>query len=70
MTSNEAQKLQTGLYRVYWRKGGSSLAAVGTNRDGKRWLTPTSWVGFRTDHFTKPAKIWRHVERVEVIKFD
>lgn len=33
-----------GLYRVFWTIGGSSLAAVGVDADGGRWIAPTNWV--------------------------
>ena len=33
-----------GLYRVFWKRGGSSLAAVGVTREGGRWLAPINWV--------------------------
>jgi len=35
---------ELGLYRVHWRSGGSSLAAIGMQSDGSRWLAPTNWV--------------------------
>jgi hypothetical protein len=34
-----------GLYRIWWKSGGYSLAAVGMGSDGRRWLAPTNWVG-------------------------
>ena len=33
-----------GLYKIYWRSGGSSLASIGVLRDGGRWVAPTNWV--------------------------
>jgi len=32
-----------GLYKVYWKGGGSSLAAIGMTIDGKNWIAPTNW---------------------------
>lgn len=37
-------KLYPGLYRLFWVTGGSSLAAVGINRQGDRWFAPVNWV--------------------------
>jgi hypothetical protein len=34
----------SGLYRVHWKSGGSSLAAIGVTDDGGRWLAPINWV--------------------------
>ncbi len=36
--------LAPGLYRLHWRSGGSSLAAVGITVDGRNWFAPTNWV--------------------------
>lgn len=33
-----------GLYRVYWESGGSSLAAIGFDSKGDRWIAPTNWL--------------------------
>ncbi len=33
-----------GLYRVWWRGGGCSMAALGMRSDGSRWLAPTNWI--------------------------
>lgn len=51
---------QHGLYRVFWKSGGSSLAAIGVTDDGGRWLAPINW--------TKPSVAfteWDHIERLE-----
>jgi hypothetical protein len=33
-----------GLYRVHWKSGGSSLAAIGMMENGDRWIAPTNWI--------------------------
>jgi hypothetical protein len=38
------EQIKPGIYHVLWRDGGASVAAVGMNRDGTRWLAPTNWV--------------------------
>lgn len=51
---------QHGLYRVFWKSGGSSLAAMGVTDDGGRWLAPINW--------TKPSVAfnnWDSIERLE-----
>jgi len=62
MTPEQVAKLRHGLYRIFWTSGGDSLAAVGSDREGKRWLAPTNWVGGMgaTDN-------WHEVERVDLI---
>ena len=64
MTRAEGNKLPLGLYRVFWKSGGSSLAAVGMDYVGNRWLAPTNWVT------PSPAGHWRLVDRVERIPVD
>lgn len=43
MTEQEVSTLPLGLYKVYWKSGGNSLAAVGNSYAGKRWMAPTNW---------------------------
>lgn len=40
----EVGKIKAGLYKVFWKSGGDSLASVGYGRDGKAWIAPTNWV--------------------------
>jgi hypothetical protein len=55
-------RLDQGLYRVYWVTGGSSLAAAGQLKDGKQWLAPTNWVNGPT------TADWSRVLFVELIE--
>lgn len=67
MNRGEAQTLGHGLYRVYWYSGGVTLAAVGSNAQGQRWLAPTNWV--RLDHDTQfNTEAWGLIERVELVE--
>ena len=52
-----------GLYRVYWKSGGCSLAAVGATPEGSRWLAPVNWVAPMTKHCP-----WDDVEGLEAIE--
>lgn len=65
MTLDEAKKLQHGIYRLWWKDGGSSLAAVGVLHDGKRWYAPTNWTS-ATEAGIACTK-WAKVERVDQI---
>jgi hypothetical protein len=44
MTETEVLALNNGLYHVFWKGGGQSLASVGVTRSGYRWLAPINWV--------------------------
>lgn len=63
MEQKDVKQLEPGLYRIYWRDGGSSLASVGMEADGARWLAPTNWVVPATSSQAK--KNWQKVVRVE-----
>ncbi|MHA2279531.1 MAG: hypothetical protein ACXAC5_01380 [Promethearchaeota archaeon] len=56
------QDVKAGLYRVFWRSGGSSLASVGITADGGRWLAPINWVAPTVDQ-----SHWAEVVRLEHI---
>lgn len=53
-----------GLYRVYWKTGGSSIAAIGMKSDGSNWIAPTNWVAPSTKG--NPVLL-REVERLELL---
>ncbi len=64
MTKVESKTLPLGLYRVFWKSGGISLAAVGQDYDGNRWIAPTNWVTPGVTDY------WRNIERVERIEVE
>ena len=43
MTDIEFNNIPTGLYKIWWKSGGCSLASIGQDSDGNRWLAPTNW---------------------------
>lgn len=55
-----------GLYRLYWKDGGSSLAAVGILHDGTRWYAPVNWTNESPKGIAHDD--WDRVERAELIK--
>ena len=71
MRREDVQELEHGLYRVYWEdspEAPSSLAAVGSDADGRRWLAPTNWVTVGPQ--LTQAQQWARVARVERIRPD
>lgn len=65
MKNDEIVKLDNGLYEVFWKSGGSSLAAIGCNRSGARWIAPSNWTNIGTAYYH-----WDWVLRVEKIDVD
>lgn len=43
MTRQEARRLDHGVYCLFWKGGGSSVASVGSLHDGSRWFAPSNW---------------------------
>jgi hypothetical protein len=58
------RNINPGLYTVYWKSGGSSLAAVGVRANGGRWLAPINWTS-PTDATEEPP--WLDVLRMEPV---
>jgi len=59
MNKASVQAVKPGLYRVLWKGGGESLASVGMNACGERWLAPTNWIS--PSH---AQRSWRAVKRL------
>lgn len=69
MYAHEANLLPLGLYRLHWSEeagGGSSLAAVGMDEAGRRWMAPANWVGPVCG--AEAAKHWHKVAHAEPIR--
>lgn len=62
MNKREAEKLEHGLYILFWKDGGNSLASVGSLHDGTRWFAPTNWTNKSKEGITSTD--WRKVDRV------
>ena len=66
MDAHEVAKLPLGLYRIYYKSSGTSLAAVGNNSAGLRWLAAVNWVSREKNN----QRHWDEVDRVEAIEPD
>lgn len=62
-------KVGPGLYRIHWKDGGSSLAAIGMCRNGAWWVAPTNWVepavAFRIDEDPEGRWSWAGVKALD-----
>jgi len=64
MTFEEAKKLKSGVYKIWWATGGStSVAAVGRDKDRNVWLHPANWITA-----TGRSDYWVNVRKVELIQ--
>lgn len=62
MTQREAKKVAHGLYEIFWKSGGSSLAAVGSNANGYRWVAPTNWIVI-----SDKINVWKNIKYIRLI---
>ncbi len=64
MTKKHGNTLEPGIYEIFWKSGGSSLAAIGSDGNGQNWIAPTNWTtpscpsaGYRT--------MWEKISKVK-----
>ncbi len=69
MNAKQVETLRNGLYNIYWKSGGVSLAAVGTSSDGTRWIAPTNWVAPVFNRILV-SKTWHLVKSVEPVNYE
>ena len=58
-----------GLYKIFWKSGGTSLAAIGNLYDGIRWVAPINWT---CENGANPTGIMNEllddIKKLEIIK--
>lgn len=67
MRRKEALELRHGLYEIFWKSGGSSLASIGSTHKGQRWFAPANWTSANERHPVVASTNWRIVARVDPI---
>ena len=65
MKKEDVKNLGIGLYKIFWKSGGHSLASVGNMPNGSKWIAPVNWVGGMC---TSNRDVWRDVKKVKIIK--
>jgi hypothetical protein len=68
MKQTEVKELKHGLYKLWWKTGGCSLASVGSTHDGSRWYAPCNWTSQDNERPMVASTDWIDVDRVELIK--
>lgn len=61
------EKLKHGIYEIYWKSGGSSLAAIGYNTKGSNWIAPCNWVNGMVDIDFDTNVGWSSVKAVKLL---
>lgn len=65
--SQKAARLSPGLYRMFWKSGGTSDVAVGMTSNGDNWIAPTNWIAPAMIYDIE-ATSWADVERLERVE--
>ena len=63
MKKSKVKELKNGVYRIYWKSGGYSVASIGRLPNGDVWLAPSNW--------TEPSikmDTWKSVKKVKLIE--
>ena len=65
--SSRVSRLNDGLYFIYWRCGGGSVAALGRTNKGEVWIAPTNWLAPVVQGQTEFNNLLSDAERIELI---
>ena len=44
MKVTRIEELTIGVYKIKWKGGGSSLASIGCDAQGRLWMAPSNWI--------------------------
>jgi hypothetical protein len=67
MTKIEVQRLDHGVYRIYWKtQDNYTVGAIGSLPNGDRWMISANWVNPRA--VSHESAIWDGIEKVELIE--
>ncbi len=64
--SPQSQVCEPGVYRLYWKSGGSSVASVGRLSYGGMWFAPANWRASGAEQIASTD--WELVEKAELIE--
>lgn len=65
MKIKKVKEAGLGLFRIYWKSGGSSLAAIGQNEEGSPWIVPVNWLSPLQSTSKQYRKYIRGIKRLE-----
>lgn len=68
MTKEEVQKLNHGVYRLYWSARTYSLASVGSLQNGDRWFACANWTSETKEGITGSGDDWNSVVKAVLIE--
>lgn len=57
-----SRDIRPGIYTVFWKSGGTSIAAIGMTESGSRWIAPINWSQPSADQ-----TIFNNIDKLELI---
>ena len=66
MEKIDVQRLKQGIYRIFWKDGGSSVGAIGKTPNGDRWLCCSNWTSEKFQGIDS-TEHWGMVKKVKLI---
>ena len=64
---DDMKNCKLGLYEVFWKSGGSSIASIGNMHDGVRWVAPTNWTSESDPTGRLDDKMIASIERIVLL---
>jgi hypothetical protein len=68
-TGRDMLTCDLGIYRIFWKSGGSSVASIGMTYSGKRWVAPSNWTNGSddVDPTGRLDKMLKDIEKITLI---
>lgn len=64
---DDMKNCKLGLYEVFWKSGGSSIASIGNMHNGVRWVAPTNWTSESDPTGRLDDKMIDSIERIVLL---
>jgi len=60
--------LSHGIYKIYWKDGGSSLSSIGYTHDGTNWFAPCNWTSENNERPIVASTKWKSIKKITLIQ--
>ena len=64
---DDMKNCKLGLYEIFWKIGGSSIALIGNMHNGVRWVAPTNWTSESDPTGRLDDKMIDSIERIVLL---
>ena len=63
----DIKNCKLGLYRIYWKGGGSSVGAIGQLYDGERWIAPCNWTTGEEHNYNPTGRMSDNFDSIKML---